>query len=57
VVGLGAWWLIRRRRAARAGEDAPDIGATVAAWADACCPACLALALADLRSDRLSADV
>jgi membrane protein DedA with SNARE-associated domain len=52
LVGLGAWWLIRRRRAAQAGTDAPDLAATVAAWADACCPACLALAVVETRTDR-----
>jgi membrane protein DedA with SNARE-associated domain len=54
VIGLGAWWLIRRRRAAQGGAGTPDLAAVVAAWADACCPACLALALADARSDRNS---
>lgn len=39
VLGLIGWTLIRRRRPAGAGTDVT----TVAAWADACCPACLAL--------------
>ena len=42
--GLG-WVVVRRRRGRSA--DAPL--AVVADWADACCPACLALALADGR--------
>jgi membrane protein DedA with SNARE-associated domain len=35
VLGAAGWWLIRRRR----GGPSPAIGD----WADACCPACLAL--------------
>lgn len=39
IVGLFGWrWLVRRRGVARAE------GALAPAWADACCPACLALA-------------
>ncbi len=39
LIGLVGWAVIRRRRAAAPGTDLT----TVAAWADACCPACLAL--------------
>lgn len=39
AVGLAGWTLIRRRRLIGARNDLT----TVAAWADACCPACLAL--------------
>ncbi len=39
VLGLAGWLWIRRRRA----EGKPSIGATVVAWADACCPACVSL--------------
>lgn len=41
AVGAAGWWLLRRRRAGGDGGGAP-----VLAWADACCPACLALAVA-----------
>jgi membrane protein DedA with SNARE-associated domain len=40
VIGGVGWYVIRRRRG---GGAAMDPVATVAAWADACCPACLAL--------------
>jgi len=43
VGGIG-WALLRRRRRTR--PAATDV-APAAAWADACCPACLALALAN----------
>jgi len=43
VGGIG-WALLRRRR--RTQPAATDV-APAAAWADACCPACLALALAN----------
>jgi len=46
VVGLIGWLLIRRRR--EAGK--PPILETVAAWADACCPACLSIGAATRRS-------
>jgi membrane protein DedA with SNARE-associated domain len=56
VFGAVGWWLIvRRRRAAEAGAAGPPgavprpaEGLPVVAWADAACPACLALALAGL---------
>ena len=38
VIGAVGWWLVGRRRAGRRVEAGP------AAWADAACPACLALA-------------
>jgi membrane protein DedA with SNARE-associated domain len=48
VLGGAGWWLIARRRAA--GRARATAGSTVAGrpaldWTDACCPACLALAL------------
>jgi membrane protein DedA with SNARE-associated domain len=46
ALGLAGWLLVTRRRRAM-GE-----GGTVAAagsWADACCPACLALAVVEAR--------
>ena len=39
LVGAAGWIVLRRRRGAT--TDAP---ATIGAWADACCPACLTLA-------------
>ena len=39
ALGLGGWFLLRRRR-----QGVPESPLrTVAAWADACCPACLTL--------------
>lgn len=48
LAGLGAiaWFVITRRRAAP-DPAAPDGLATIAAWADACCPACLVLAVVE----------
>jgi membrane protein DedA with SNARE-associated domain len=40
VVGLAGWLVIRRRRSSASSSTAM---ATVAAWADACCPACVTL--------------
>lgn len=50
LAGLGAiaWFVITRRRAS-ADPAAPDGLPTIAAWADACCPACLALAVVGQR--------
>lgn len=42
VVGGIGWYVIRRR-----GGALVDPVSAVGAWADACCPACLALAVAD----------
>jgi membrane protein DedA with SNARE-associated domain len=42
VVGGIGWFLLRRRRG-----STPDAIATVGAWADGCCPACLTLAALD----------
>jgi membrane protein DedA with SNARE-associated domain len=42
VLGGIGWFVLRRRRGGRA-----DPLATIADWADACCPACLALAVVD----------
>ena len=46
VAGIGAiaWFVIFRGRPG-AGSAAPTVVPTIAAWADACCPACLALAV------------
>lgn len=48
AVGAAGWWLIARRRprlrAAAGGASAAD-GLAVLDWTDACCPACLALAV------------
>lgn len=44
VIGAVGWILLRRRRGM-----STDTVATVAAWADACCPACLTLAAVDSR--------
>ena len=48
VLGAAGWWLIARRRsrlrAAAGGESAAE-GLATLDWADACCPACLALAV------------
>jgi membrane protein DedA with SNARE-associated domain len=41
VGGIG-WYIIRRRRG-----EVNDPVATAVSWTDACCPACLALAIAD----------
>jgi membrane protein DedA with SNARE-associated domain len=41
IGGIG-WWVIRRRRGV-----AGDPMATAVSWTDACCPACLALAVMD----------
>jgi membrane protein DedA with SNARE-associated domain len=50
LAGLGAiaWFVISRRRASAASAGAVGLP-TVAAWADACCPACLALAMVEQR--------
>ena len=44
LIGLIGWWAITRRRQRR--ESMLEIAS---AWADACCPACLALAVTDRR--------
>ena len=47
IVGGFGWWLIARgrsRRRAAAGEPPAPAGGALA-WTDACCPACLALAV------------
>jgi membrane protein DedA with SNARE-associated domain len=45
LVGVVAWFVISRRR----GRTMATGPATIAAWADACCPACLSLAVLDAR--------
>jgi membrane protein DedA with SNARE-associated domain len=40
IIGAAGWWLLARRRA-RSGQGS----LAVLDWTDACCPACLALAL------------
>jgi len=44
LIGLVGWWAISRRRRRRG-----SMLEMASAWADACCPACLALAVADRR--------
>ncbi len=55
LAGLGAlgWWLLGRRRAARRTVEAITTGEGLAAldWTDACCPACLAIAVLAPRPD------
>lgn len=46
VLGAAGWFVLGRRRGRRPGSVVP----TVAAWADACCPACLAAGLLDARA-------
>jgi membrane protein DedA with SNARE-associated domain len=43
VIGAGGWMLLRRRRARRIADPS-----AYAAWSDAACPACLAVALLDV---------
>jgi membrane protein DedA with SNARE-associated domain len=48
TLGAGGWWLIARRRAtlrAAAGGDSAAEGPAPLDWTDACCPACLVLAV------------
>jgi membrane-associated protein len=47
VVGAVGWWAIARRRRKEA-MDRSGL-ATISAWADACCPACLSLAVLESR--------
>ncbi len=51
VLGGVGWFVLarRRRRAAAGAADGTDL-ATIGAWADACCPACLTLAALEARS-------
>jgi membrane protein DedA with SNARE-associated domain len=49
VIGGAGWLLLRRVRGGRPGSVIP----AVAAWADACCPACLAAGLLDARAPAL----
>ena len=42
VLGLGGWLVLARQRAKRSADGTVP---AVAAWADACCPACLAAAV------------
>ena len=46
IVGLVGWLLIHRRRTARQTQAAATLE-TLGDWADACCPACLALGAAE----------
>jgi membrane protein DedA with SNARE-associated domain len=48
LVGAAGWWWLRRRR--RAAE--PDLVPVPVAWADAACPACLALAVMERTAAR-----
>jgi hypothetical protein len=48
VLGAIGWWLIARRRSqlrAGAGADSASEALVPLDWTDACCPACLALAV------------
>lgn len=45
ALGAGGWLLISRRR----GRIRTGVPATIADWADACCPACLSLAVLESR--------
>ncbi|MDP9482671.1 MAG: hypothetical protein M3P84_05545 [Chloroflexota bacterium] len=47
ALGAGGWWLIARRRARlrSAGGDSAAEGLAPLDWTDACCPACLVLAV------------
>jgi len=47
VIGVVGWWAISRRRRQTASIQSPL--ATVSAWSDACCPACLSLAVLEAR--------
>ena len=47
-VGAVAWFVISRRRTAATAAAADRLPA-LAAWADACCPACLALGVVEMR--------
>jgi membrane protein DedA with SNARE-associated domain len=46
VLGAIGWVILGRRRGRRAASPLP----AVAAWADACCPACLTLAVVEART-------
>ena len=48
VVGAAGWLALSRRRSRQAGQPGSGL-ATVAEWADACCPACLSIAVIDSR--------
>jgi membrane protein DedA with SNARE-associated domain len=50
ILGLGGWLLIRRRR--EAGK--PPLLETIAAWADACCPACVSIGAAARRGSTVA---
>ena len=58
AIGAGGWWLIARRRS-RLGTPAAATraaaGPALLDWTDACCPACLALAIVAPRARRLEA--
>jgi len=47
ALGAAGWWLIVRRRASQAAVDAGRTTGVLAVldWTDACCPACLVLAV------------
>jgi membrane protein DedA with SNARE-associated domain len=48
AIGAIGWVVLGRLRGRRASSPLPS----VAAWADACCPACLTLALVEARTGR-----
>ena len=45
ILGAAGWLFIRRRRAAAKGATPESASETYAAWADASCPACIAISL------------
>ena len=48
IVGAVGWWLLaRRRRRTQAAAPVRTDGLATLDWTDACCPACLALAVVD----------
>jgi hypothetical protein len=45
LIGAAGWFVVTRRRR----QTDPVVAAPVVAWADACCPACLSLAVLESR--------
>lgn len=45
LIGAVGWLLLRRRRRAQIADGGSSAAETYSAWADAACPACLALAI------------
>lgn len=58
AIGAGGWWLIARRRSrsgAAAAATRAAAGPALLDWTDACCPACLALAIVAPRTRSVEA--